>query len=151
MYRDSSWSEGNWFTCFTIHLLTFTWPLRNEAIRQETLRLSWLSMSAPADTSSWTTSRCPPVTAQKIMKHIIFFIFPEDWDLPILLHLLHFNTSYINNLPLQASQRGEFPFLFFTSTAAFLKVLEFIIKIAMSEMGEYLILVLMIFEEEQCS
>ena len=32
----------------------------NAAIKQDTLRLSWLSMSAPAWTSRCTTSRCPP-------------------------------------------------------------------------------------------
>lgn len=156
MYLDSSWSDGNWFTCFTIHLLTLTWPLRNEAIKQETLRLSWLSISAPADTSSWTTSRCPPVTEEysqalniiqnyrhqyKLMFSIsgfvkghVFFLmgdFKSIYCMQILLKRSYFIwlTNYKTkfpwtwlNLPLHASQRGELPFLFLTSTAACLQM-----------------------------
>uniref|UniRef100_A0A6B0U3Y1 Secreted protein n=1 Tax=Ixodes ricinus TaxID=34613 RepID=A0A6B0U3Y1_IXORI len=57
MKRAISWSEGNWATCLTSHLAAFTWPRRKAAIRHDTRRLSMLSMSAWAATSSCTTSR----------------------------------------------------------------------------------------------
>ena len=38
MKRVSSVSEGNWVTCLTSHLTTLLCPLRNAAIRHDTLR-----------------------------------------------------------------------------------------------------------------
>ena len=47
MKRLSSVSLGNWVTCLTSHLTTLECPFLKAAIRQDTFRLSWLSMSAP--------------------------------------------------------------------------------------------------------
>ena len=49
------------------------------AMRHDTFRLSWLSMSAPAWTSSWTTSKWPPAaTSTNTSKVLVTFFSPAE-------------------------------------------------------------------------